>query len=61
MKSLKRNIPLLVFMALITACNNTNQSVDVPDTFETKQLISMMQNPQSISKEVVAQIVEIDA
>lgn len=61
MKSLKRNISLLVFMVLITACNNANQSVDVPDTFETKQLISMMQNPQSISKEVVAQIVEIDA
>jgi len=61
MKMLKRNIPLLAFVVLVTACNNTNPSVTVPDTFETKQLISIMQNPQSVSKESIAKIAGTDA
>ena len=61
MKSLKRNIPLLAFVVLIMACNNTNQTVAVPAAFETKQLTSMMQNPQSVSKESIAKIAGTDA
>jgi hypothetical protein len=61
MKSLKRTIPLLAFVALIAACNNTNQPVAIPDTFETKQLISMMQSPQLFPKESIAKIAGTDA
>ncbi|MFC2185766.1 hypothetical protein ACFCT7_00520 [Fulvivirgaceae bacterium LMO-SS25] len=58
---MKRNISLLALALLIAACNNTNQPVTVPATFETKQLISIMQNPQSVSKESIAKIAGTDA
>lgn len=50
----------IVFL-LIIACYNTNQSVDAPPKFKTKQLTMMMQNPQSVSKENIAKIAVTDS
>lgn len=58
---MKRNIFLLAFVIWIAACNNANQSVAVPATFEVKQLVSIMQNPQMLSKESIAKIAETAA
>lgn len=58
---MKRNISLLALILLTAACSNTNQSVTVPSNFEVKQLITIMQNPQSISKESIAEIAGVGA
>lgn len=56
-----RSIIFPIAFLLLTACNNTHQSAEAPATFEAKQLIAMMQNPQSVSKESIAGIVGTDA
>jgi len=58
---MKRNISLPALVLLIAACNTTHKPVTVPTAFETKQLISIMQNPQSLSKESIAKIAGTDA
>lgn len=54
-------ISSILMLVMISACNNTNQQVAVPDTFDAKQLIAIMQNPQSVSKEAIAEIAGTDA
>ncbi|TXI80164.1 MAG: hypothetical protein E6Q39_02950 [Crocinitomicaceae bacterium] len=56
-----RSIIFPIAFLLLTACNNTHQSAEAPATFEAKQLIAMMQNPQSVSKESIAGIAGTDA
>ena len=56
-----RSIIFSIAFLLFTACNNTHQSAEAPATFEAKQLIAMMQNPQSVSKESIAGIAGTDA
>lgn len=58
---MKTLIPSIAISVLFSACNNTHQSAEAPTTFEAKQLIAMMQNPQSVSKESIAGIVGTDA
>jgi len=56
-----RSIIFPIAFLLLTACNNTHKSAEAPATFEAKQLIAMMQNPQSVSKESIAGIAGTDA
>lgn len=56
-----RSIIFPIAFLLLTACNNTHKSTEAPATFEAKQLIAMMQNPQSVSKESIAGIAGTDA
>jgi len=58
---MKSAISAVAFLALLSACNQSKQSVDVPVTFEAKQLTNIMKAPQSVSKEAFAEIFGTEA
>lgn len=58
---MKISISVVALVVLLSACNQSKQSADVPVIFEAKQLTGIMKAPQSVSKEAIAEIAGTDA
>lgn len=58
---MRKIIPAVAFVLLLSACNQSKQSVAVPEAFEARLLTAIMKDPETVSKETLAKIAGTDA
>lgn len=57
---MRKIISAVALVLLLSACNQSKKSVEVPEAFEARLLTAIMKAPEAVSKETLAKIAETD-